>query len=57
MKTSDIIKLLSSPFRRRTLTRKPELPARMLDLGLEEPDRHAVSSSDSPTRAASQPAG
>ena len=57
MKTSDIIKLLSSPFRRRTLTRKPELPARMLDLGLEEPDRRAVSRSDSPTRAASQPAG
>ena len=43
MKTTDIIRLLSSPFRRRTLTRKPELPARMLDLGLEEPDRHAVS--------------
>jgi radical SAM superfamily enzyme YgiQ (UPF0313 family) len=51
MKTSDIIKLLSSPFRRRTLTRKPELPARMLDLGLEEPDRHAVS------LAVPQPAG
>jgi radical SAM superfamily enzyme YgiQ (UPF0313 family) len=31
MKASDIIKLLSSPFRRRTLTRKPELPARMTD--------------------------
>jgi radical SAM superfamily enzyme YgiQ (UPF0313 family) len=43
MKTTDIISLLSSPFRRRTLTRKPELPARMLDMGLEEPDRHAVS--------------
>ena len=43
MKTTDIIRLLSSPFRRRTLTRKPELPARMLDMGLEEPDRHAVS--------------
>src|ERR1039458_8237276 len=43
MKTTDIIRLLSSPFRRRTLTRKPELPARMLDLGLKEPDRHAVS--------------
>lgn len=41
MKATDILKLLSSPFRRRTLTRKPELPARMLDAGLEEPDRPA----------------
>jgi radical SAM superfamily enzyme YgiQ (UPF0313 family) len=39
MKTSDLLKLLASPFRRRTLTRKPELPARMIDAGLEEPDR------------------
>jgi hypothetical protein len=39
MKASDMIKLLSSPFRRRTLTRKPELPARMMDLGIEEPER------------------
>ena len=29
------------PFRRRTLTRKPELPARMVDQGLEEPQRDA----------------
>jgi hypothetical protein len=57
MKTTDIIRLLSSPFRRRTLTRKPELPARMLDLGLEEPDRHAVAGTDSPTAGVSQPAG
>ena len=42
MKTTDMIKMLYSPFRRRTLTRKPELPARMIDLGLEEPDRAAV---------------
>ncbi len=39
MRTSDMIRLLSSPFRRRTLTRRPELPARMLDLGLDEPIR------------------
>jgi radical SAM superfamily enzyme YgiQ (UPF0313 family) len=39
MKTTDIISLLSGPFRRRTLTRKPELPARMIDAGLMEPDR------------------
>jgi hypothetical protein len=43
MKTTDILKLLSSPFRRRKLTRKPELPARMLDLGLDEPVRNTVS--------------
>ncbi len=43
MKASDIFKLLSAPFRRRTLTRKPELPARMIDLGLDAPDRDAVS--------------
>jgi radical SAM superfamily enzyme YgiQ (UPF0313 family) len=42
MKTADIIKLIASPFRRRTLTRKPELPARMIDAGLEEPVRVAV---------------
>jgi len=43
MKASDIFKFLSAPFRRRTLTRKPELPARMIDLGLEAPDRETVS--------------
>ncbi len=43
MKKSDIWKLLSAPFRRRTLTRQPELPAKMIDLGIKEPDRHAVS--------------
>jgi len=36
MKAADIVKLLASPFRRRTLTRRPELPAKMADLGLEE---------------------
>lgn len=39
MKASDILKLLLSPFMRRKLTRKPELPARMIDLGIEEPVR------------------
>ncbi|MBU6400468.1 MAG: radical SAM protein, partial [Verrucomicrobia bacterium] len=39
MKVSDILRLLSSPFRRRKLNRKPELPARMLELGLDEPVR------------------
>ena len=36
MKTSDILKLLYSPFRRRTLSRKPDLPAGMLEPGLKE---------------------
>jgi len=35
MKKSDLLKLLWSPFRRRTLNRKPELPAWMIDAGLE----------------------
>jgi radical SAM superfamily enzyme YgiQ (UPF0313 family) len=39
MRTADLLALLCSPFRRRTLTRKPELPARMMDAGLEEPNR------------------
>jgi radical SAM superfamily enzyme YgiQ (UPF0313 family) len=42
MKTSDILKLLWSPFRKRTLTRKPELPARMIDADLTAPAREAV---------------
>jgi anaerobic magnesium-protoporphyrin IX monomethyl ester cyclase len=48
MKMSDIIKLLSSPFRRRTLTRKPELPAQMIDSELEMPDRQTVATADLP---------
>jgi radical SAM superfamily enzyme YgiQ (UPF0313 family) len=43
MKTSDIVKLLYSPFCRRPLTRKPNLPARMIDAGLEELDRQTAS--------------
>jgi anaerobic magnesium-protoporphyrin IX monomethyl ester cyclase len=39
MTTSDILKMLASPFRRRSLTRTPDLPARMMDLGLTEPVR------------------
>jgi hypothetical protein len=41
MHATDILKLLASPFRRRKLTRKPELPARMADAGLEVPCRLA----------------
>jgi radical SAM superfamily enzyme YgiQ (UPF0313 family) len=51
MKYSDIFKLLSSPFRKRTLHRKPELPARMLDLGLSAPVRTAVPASTPPLPA------
>lgn len=39
MKWSDIFKLLSSPFRKHGQFRKPELPAKMLDAGLEAPVR------------------
>lgn len=39
MKFSDVIKLLWSPFRKKTFTRKPELPAKMIDQGLEAPVR------------------
>jgi radical SAM superfamily enzyme YgiQ (UPF0313 family) len=42
MKTSDILKLLYSPFKRRTLSRKPDLPARMLESGLKEPHLGSV---------------
>src|SRR5262245_61814208 len=42
MKFTDILRLLSSPFRRRTLNRKPELPAKMVDLGLTAPIRTAA---------------
>jgi anaerobic magnesium-protoporphyrin IX monomethyl ester cyclase len=43
MKKLDLLKLLWSPFRRRTLSRTPELPALMIDLGLAEPHRGPVS--------------
>jgi radical SAM superfamily enzyme YgiQ (UPF0313 family) len=46
MRISDLIKLLASPFRHRQLTRRPELPARMLDLGLTEPVRPAAASTE-----------
>jgi radical SAM superfamily enzyme YgiQ (UPF0313 family) len=55
MKTADILRLLGSPFRRRTLTRKPELPARMVDLGLEEPDRQPLSPSERPPHQVGSP--
>jgi radical SAM superfamily enzyme YgiQ (UPF0313 family) len=38
---SDFMKLLLSPFRRRNLFRKPDLPAKMLDLQIDKP--HAPS--------------
>jgi anaerobic magnesium-protoporphyrin IX monomethyl ester cyclase len=36
MKKSDILKLLYSPFRRRSLSRKPDLPAGMIEAGLKD---------------------
>jgi radical SAM superfamily enzyme YgiQ (UPF0313 family) len=39
MKKSDIAKMLWSPFRKQTLFRKPELPARMIEQGLDAPIR------------------
>jgi hypothetical protein len=41
MKLTDIVRMLWSPFRRRTMTRRPELPGKMLDAGLLAPDRTA----------------
>ena len=43
MKKSDILQLLWSPFRRRTLSRRPDLPVWMMELGLKEPTRDIVS--------------
>lgn len=42
METANVLKLLWSPFRKRTLTRKPELPAWMIEQGLEAPIRGEV---------------
>lgn len=39
MKKTDMVRLLASPFRRRQLTRQPDLPARMMDRGQTEPIR------------------
>lgn len=39
MKGTGMLKLLASPFQRRTLTHQPDLPARMVDAGLREPRR------------------
>jgi len=43
MKKADIVKLLWSPFRKRTLTLKPSLPSPMIDLGLAAPIRVVAS--------------
>jgi anaerobic magnesium-protoporphyrin IX monomethyl ester cyclase len=42
MKMSHLLKLLSSPFLRRQLNRKPELPAKMIERGLTAPIRTTV---------------
>lgn len=43
MKKADILKLLWSPFRKRTLTLKPSLPSSMTDVGLTAPVRIVTS--------------
>jgi radical SAM superfamily enzyme YgiQ (UPF0313 family) len=43
MRWVDVLRLLSSPFRKRKLFRKPELPARMIDAGLGAPVRGPAS--------------
>jgi radical SAM superfamily enzyme YgiQ (UPF0313 family) len=43
MKKADILKLLWSPFRKRTLTLKPSLPASMIAQGLTAPVRGVIS--------------
>jgi len=42
MKKTDILKLLLSPFRKRTLTLQPSLPAPMIDQGLTAPVRGLI---------------
>jgi hypothetical protein len=42
MKRADILKLLWSPFRKRTFTHKPELPAQMIDQGITIPLRSTL---------------
>jgi anaerobic magnesium-protoporphyrin IX monomethyl ester cyclase len=42
MKFSNVLKLLWSPFRKKALTRKPELPALMIDAGLDAPVREVA---------------
>jgi radical SAM superfamily enzyme YgiQ (UPF0313 family) len=51
MKLADILKLLSSPFRRRALNRTPELPARMVEKGLTAPIRTAKPMNTQPASA------
>ena len=41
MKLSDLLKLLSGPFRQRVLTHEPNLTAKMIEMGLKEPLREA----------------
>ncbi len=50
MKASDMFKLLASPFRRRTLTCRPELPARMVDAGIQQLTRIKSTTALSPSR-------
>ena len=42
MAITDIVKLLGSPFSKRTLMRKPDLPAKMMDSGVKTPARERL---------------
>ena len=42
MKGSDVLKLLFSPFRSKQSSRKPEFPVRMIEKGLEGPNRPSI---------------
>lgn len=46
MQTADVFKLLCNPFGRLVRTREPDLPARILEAGLEEPVRQKVSATN-----------
>ena len=43
MEVSDIYNLISSPFTKRPYFREPDLPAKMIDLGIKEPIRDQLS--------------
>ena len=41
MKFSDVVKLIGSPFRKKTFTYNPDLPEKMIEKGLDAPIRIA----------------
>jgi hypothetical protein len=43
MELSDIFRLIGSPFTKRSYFQGPDLPAKMIDLGIKEPIRVQLS--------------